>query len=61
MVDKGLPKSIPIGTFDVGDGYYNSNTNEVCSYDGRQLRMPDETEAARIVATCRRGVAASDN
>eukprot|EP00729_Bicosta_minor_P003068 gene3068-30004_t len=57
LVDKGLPKKIPIGTFDVGDGYYNPDTNEVLSYDGRQLRMPDETEAARITATCRRGVA----
>jgi hypothetical protein len=56
LVDKGQPETIPIGSYDVGDGYYNPETGEICTYDGKKLRMPEKAEAATIVERCRRGV-----
>ena len=56
LVDKGAPEKIPVGMYDVGDGYYNPDSGEICTYEGKKLRMPDAVEAAVIVERCRRGV-----
>lgn len=40
IVDVGEPGQIPVGTFDVGDGYYDAKTGFVYSYDGEKLREP---------------------
>ncbi|KAJ3127265.1 MORN repeat-containing protein 5 [Nowakowskiella sp. JEL0407] len=49
------PPEIPVGTYDVGDGYYKLETNSIFTYSGEFVRNPDESEQEWIVGNCRVG------
>eukprot|EP00035_Acanthoeca_spectabilis_P036710 m.41261 g.41261 ORF g.41261 m.41261 type:complete len:192 (+) comp8190_c0_seq1:148-723(+) len=54
--DSNKPAVIPVGTYDVGDGYFNTETKQVYSYDHVVLREPTPEECEWIVKHCRIGV-----
>jgi hypothetical protein len=54
------PPKIPLGTYDTGNGYFNPDTRQVHSYDGKVLSTPGEMEAEWILDHCRRGFDVSD-
>lgn len=46
-------KTIPEGTYDVGDGYYDPIKRCICEFDGNFMRDLDEGEEKWIVEKCR--------
>ncbi|ORZ40208.1 MORN repeat-containing protein 5-like protein [Catenaria anguillulae PL171] len=44
--------SIPVGTYDVADGYYDPADQWVHKYSGEKLRFPEPEEREWIVKTC---------
>ena len=47
------PKTIPEGTYDIGDGYYDPNKRAIYEYDGQFKRDLDQGEEQWIVEKCR--------
>ena len=47
--------NIPVGTYDVGDGYFDPSANEVFAYDGTPLRKPTAEQADWAKRCCRLG------
>ncbi|KAI9183696.1 hypothetical protein H9P43_004614 [Blastocladiella emersonii ATCC 22665] len=45
-------KAIPVGTYDVADGYYDPADLWVHRYSGERLRLPEPEEREWIVKTC---------
>mmetsp|Transcript_5562 Transcript_5562/g.16753 ORF Transcript_5562/g.16753 Transcript_5562/m.16753 type:complete len:236 (+) Transcript_5562:144-851(+) len=54
--DSESPADIPVGMFDVGDGYYSADAKTVYSYNHEPLRKPSEEDQEWIVKHCRIGV-----
>jgi len=62
LTDKNPPMWIPVGTHDVGDGYYDPLDNTLYKYNGNAKdQRPTEAEAAWAVRKCRIGVAEVDD
>ncbi|KAJ3033856.1 MORN repeat-containing protein 5 [Rhizophlyctis rosea] len=53
--DPSGPPTIPIGTYDVGDGYFNPDDGIVYTYTGQMLRQPGDEEKQWILGFCRIG------
>lgn len=52
------PPALPVGCYDVADGYYNPDSCKVHSYEtGEELREPAAKEVDWILSKCRVGVA----
>lgn len=50
------PPKIPFGAYDTGNGYYEPDSGQVMSYDGKEVvATPGDLEAAWILDHCRRG------
>ena len=47
------PYTIPTGTYDTGDGYYEPVKSIIYTFDGKILRTPEEDEVKFIMAKCR--------
>jgi len=57
LTDKNPPMWIPVGTHDVGNGYFDPLDGMLYKYNGQTDRKPTEAEAAWAVRKCRIGVA----
>ncbi|XP_065916479.1 MORN repeat-containing protein 5-like [Dysidea avara] len=55
-VDQEPAKTIPLGWYDCGDGFYNPDNRVVYDYDVQFLRNADIDEHEWIVSTCHKGV-----
>jgi hypothetical protein len=53
LTNRDPPPEIPLGCYDVGDGYYNPRTRQVYSYRGDVLRSANEQEEQWALNTCR--------
>lgn len=47
------PKTIPEGTYDIGDGYYDPTKRAIYEYDGSFKRDLDQGEEQWIIEKCR--------
>eukprot|EP00397_Hematodinium_sp_SG-2012_P042071 GEMP01046472.1.p1 GENE.GEMP01046472.1~~GEMP01046472.1.p1 ORF type:complete len:199 (+),score=31.97 GEMP01046472.1:31-597(+) len=55
LTNDDTPK-IPFGTYDTGHGYFDPVTQQIMSYDGKEvLGVPGEMEEQWILDHCRRG------
>ncbi|XP_055456581.1 MORN repeat-containing protein 5 [Psammomys obesus] len=48
------PRTIPLGCYDCGDGFYNPTTRIIKDYWGHFLRNADDDEHEWIIRTCRK-------
>ncbi|KND00874.1 uncharacterized protein SPPG_03976 [Spizellomyces punctatus DAOM BR117] len=53
--DPSGPHSIPLNTFDVGEGYFDPKDGVIYDYEGVPLRVADEEEKEWITRHCRVG------
>lgn len=53
LTRQNFPYSIPHGTYDVGEGYYEPIKSIIYQYSGEILRTPHEDQVSRIVSECR--------
>lgn len=57
MTSHGYATRLPIGCYDVIDGFYDPQKSAICSYDDPTMviRIPDKAEKEWIVKHCRVG------
>lgn len=56
LTNEPIPPTIPKGTYDTGNGYYDPATQRIMSYDGKTvLGYPGDVEEAWIKDHCRKG------
>eukprot|EP00928_Gymnodinium_smaydae_P070082 TRINITY_DN54018_c0_g1_i1.p1 TRINITY_DN54018_c0_g1~~TRINITY_DN54018_c0_g1_i1.p1 ORF type:complete len:211 (-),score=24.18 TRINITY_DN54018_c0_g1_i1:116-694(-) len=56
LTNEPTPPQIPIGTYDTGSGYFDPTTEQIMSYDGKEvLGYPAEVELRWIREHCRKG------
>jgi len=49
-----IPREIPDGHYDTGDGFYDPIKREIVDYDGKFARNADEEEHEWIITNCRK-------
>eukprot|EP00746_Dinoflagellata_sp_MGD_P002220 gnl/MRDRNA2_/MRDRNA2_104313_c0_seq1.p1 gnl/MRDRNA2_/MRDRNA2_104313_c0~~gnl/MRDRNA2_/MRDRNA2_104313_c0_seq1.p1 ORF type:complete len:194 (+),score=34.04 gnl/MRDRNA2_/MRDRNA2_104313_c0_seq1:75-656(+) len=58
LTNEPVPPSIPQGTYDTGHGYFDPQTEQIMSYDGKEvIGIPAEIEEHWIKNHCRKGFA----
>lgn len=56
LTNERVPPKIPYGTYDTGNGYFDAATEQIMSYDGKDvIGIPAELEEQWIKNHCRRG------
>merc|ERR1712066_1079713 len=61
LTDEKMPPPIPKGTYDYGSGYYDPATEQIMSYDGKEvLDYVQELEERWIKEHCRKGFTGDD-
>lgn len=56
LTNEEVPPSIPKGTYDTGNGYFDPATEQIVSYDGKEvLGYPGDVEERWIKEHCRKG------
>lgn len=55
LTNEPVPPSIPVGTYDTGNGFYDPAKGRIYSYDEKEvLGIPGEEEEAKIKDRCRK-------
>lgn len=56
LTNEPVPPQIPQGTYDTGHGYFDPRTEQIMSYDGKEvISIPPELEEQWIKDQCRKG------